>query len=69
MTRQQWEDLAERAALTFAQGALASVPASGVISDWESLTMALTAMAVGGGGAVLSMVQSTMRARRAAARG
>jgi hypothetical protein len=69
MTREQWEDLAERAARTFAQGAVASVPVSGTATDWESVRMALVAMAVGGGASLISMAQSMLRARRASSRG
>lgn len=63
MTRQQWEDAAERAVWTFVQGAVAVAPV-GPVADWTALRSALIAMAVGGGAALLSALKSMVKAKR-----
>ena len=67
MTKQQWEELAERSAATFWQGAIAAAPVT-VAADWGAVRAALIAMAVGGGAALLSAVKSTVRAKRSVVR-
>jgi hypothetical protein len=67
MTKEQWDDLGERALNTFVQGAVAAAPV-GPLADWSAARGALAAMAVGGLGALLSAVQSMLRARRSTSR-
>lgn len=62
MTKDQWADLAERAAATFFQGAVAVAPV-GPIADWPALRSALVTMSVAGGAAVLSAARSMLRAK------
>lgn len=63
MSREQMEDILERAAATFWQGALAAAPLT-VVTDWSGIKVAVTAMLIGGGAAVLSGIKGIVRAKR-----
>lgn len=63
MTRENFEDLAQRAALTFVQGAVASSGAVALATDWDTLKVALVAMGTAGGASVLSALTSWLRHR------
>jgi len=64
MTKEQWEDIGQRAVATFWQGAVAAAPVT-VAADWGAIRAALVAMAVGGGAALLSSVRNTIKVKRA----
>lgn len=53
-----WKDFRERAWSTFWQAGLATLAASQPIGDWSDLRKLLTASAVAGGAALLSMAKS-----------
>lgn len=61
MDRKTMDDLWERAARTFWQGAVASAPVV-VMADWSSIRAGLTAAGTGGLAAVLSAGASWLRA-------
>jgi hypothetical protein len=60
----RWADIADRAAHTFWQGALAAAPVTVVATDWGSVKVALAAMAVGGAAALLSGLKGIFKASR-----
>lgn len=65
MTSEQLQDTAQRAALTFFQGALAAAPVTAV-TDWNAFQAAVVSMGIGGGAAVLSALTSWLRHRKTA---
>lgn len=58
MTGPEFDDLAERVAATFVEGALAAVPVGAVVTDWESLKVAGVAALTGGVAAVLALARA-----------
>ena len=57
------KDLAERAASTFVQAAVATVPVTVVGADWSTVKTVAVAAAVAGGAAALSLVKGLVAQR------
>jgi len=64
MSKEQLDDLIERAARTFVQAAVPAIPVV-TLTDWSTIRAGLAAGAVAGGAAVLSAAASWLRSRRA----
>lgn len=64
MTRDQVMDVGERVVWTFAEAALAAVPATIVLTDWSAVKTAGAAALVAGGAAVLALLKGMVKARR-----
>lgn len=63
MSKENLDDLLQRAALTFVQGAVASSGALALATDWSTLHAALVGAASGGAASVLSSLTSWLRHR------
>lgn len=63
MSRENFDDLVQRAALTFVQGAVSASAAVTLATDWNTLRTALVAMGTAGGASVLSALTSWLRHR------
>lgn len=57
------KDLAERAASTFVQAAVATIPVTVVGADWSTVKTVAVSAAVAGGAAALSLVKGLVAQR------